>query len=214
MRNFHDLLRQNPTSLFILLGWCSISMASLTMQSMYWVLVARIEVPPKHQFTQDLHGATSQKTVFFITNIVYIQRTNDWEIWFSVRSCLCNASRFPQIGCYPKTDTPAVGLLPWSLWTGFVWQHFLQHWCSSSCCKFGVITSSLSTAYARERWGYQLSRKSYRICILHFIPLTLERMWWWLRNMKTILNMTCILVFNVLNTCSQLLSVWKNIKPG
>jgi hypothetical protein len=32
MRDFHDLLRQNPTSLFMLLGWSSISMASLTMR--------------------------------------------------------------------------------------------------------------------------------------------------------------------------------------
>jgi hypothetical protein len=33
MRGFHDLLRQNPTSLFMLLGWSSISMASLMMWS-------------------------------------------------------------------------------------------------------------------------------------------------------------------------------------
>jgi hypothetical protein len=44
MRGFHDLLRQKPISLFMLLGWCSISVASLTMRSMYWVLVARMEV--------------------------------------------------------------------------------------------------------------------------------------------------------------------------
>jgi hypothetical protein len=37
MRCFHDLLRQKPISLFILLGWSSISMASLTMRSMCWV---------------------------------------------------------------------------------------------------------------------------------------------------------------------------------
>jgi hypothetical protein len=43
-RGFHDLLRQKPISLFILLGWSSISMASLTMRSMYWILVARMEV--------------------------------------------------------------------------------------------------------------------------------------------------------------------------
>jgi hypothetical protein len=44
MSGFHDLLRQKHTSLFILFGWSSISMASLTMRSMYWVLVARTEV--------------------------------------------------------------------------------------------------------------------------------------------------------------------------
>jgi hypothetical protein len=43
-RGFHDLLRQKPTSLYLLLGWSSISIASLTMQSMYRVLLARIEV--------------------------------------------------------------------------------------------------------------------------------------------------------------------------
>jgi hypothetical protein len=44
MSGFHDLLRQKPTSLFILLQQSSISVASLTMQSMYWILVARMEV--------------------------------------------------------------------------------------------------------------------------------------------------------------------------
>jgi hypothetical protein len=43
MRGFHDLLRQKPISLLIFLGWSSISMASPTMRSMYWVLVARTE---------------------------------------------------------------------------------------------------------------------------------------------------------------------------
>jgi hypothetical protein len=28
-------------------------------------------VPPKHQFTQDLHGTTSQKTTFFKYNVDY-----------------------------------------------------------------------------------------------------------------------------------------------
>jgi hypothetical protein len=27
--------------------------------------LVRTDVPPKHRFTQDLHGATSQKTAFF-----------------------------------------------------------------------------------------------------------------------------------------------------
>jgi hypothetical protein len=36
-RGFHDLLRQKPSSLFILLGWSSI--ASLMMRSMYLGLV-------------------------------------------------------------------------------------------------------------------------------------------------------------------------------
>jgi hypothetical protein len=44
MSGFHDLLRQKPTILFILVRWSSILMASLTMWSMYWVLVARTEV--------------------------------------------------------------------------------------------------------------------------------------------------------------------------
>jgi hypothetical protein len=39
-----ERLRQKPTSLFILLGWSSISMASLTMRSMYRVVVARMDV--------------------------------------------------------------------------------------------------------------------------------------------------------------------------
>jgi hypothetical protein len=38
MSGFRDLLRQKPTSLFILLVWSSISMASLMMRYMYWVL--------------------------------------------------------------------------------------------------------------------------------------------------------------------------------
>jgi hypothetical protein len=33
MRGFHDLLRQNPASLFMLFRWSSISMASMMMQS-------------------------------------------------------------------------------------------------------------------------------------------------------------------------------------
>jgi hypothetical protein len=44
MSGFHELLRQKHNSLFILLEWSSISMASLTMRSMYLVLVARTEV--------------------------------------------------------------------------------------------------------------------------------------------------------------------------
>jgi hypothetical protein len=44
MSGFHDLLRQKPTSLFILLRWSSISMACLTMRSRYWVLVVRMEL--------------------------------------------------------------------------------------------------------------------------------------------------------------------------
>jgi hypothetical protein len=35
MRGLYDLLRQKPTSLFILLLWNLISMSSLTMRSMY-----------------------------------------------------------------------------------------------------------------------------------------------------------------------------------
>jgi hypothetical protein len=44
MRGLLDLLRQNQTSMFILFEWSPISMASLTMRSMYRVLVARMEV--------------------------------------------------------------------------------------------------------------------------------------------------------------------------
>jgi hypothetical protein len=64
-----DLLRQNPTSLFILLGWSSISMASLTMRSMYRVFMARTEVswnrmlcPESMQCsaTADLSGCSSR----------------------------------------------------------------------------------------------------------------------------------------------------------
>jgi hypothetical protein len=44
IRGFHDFLRQKPASLSILLGWNSILMASLTMQFMYQVLVAKMEV--------------------------------------------------------------------------------------------------------------------------------------------------------------------------
>jgi hypothetical protein len=44
MRGFHDLLGQKPTSLFILSGWSSIWMASLTMLSMCRVLVTRMEI--------------------------------------------------------------------------------------------------------------------------------------------------------------------------
>jgi hypothetical protein len=43
-RGFHDLLRQKPSSLFILLGWSSISIASLMMPSMYLGLVERMVV--------------------------------------------------------------------------------------------------------------------------------------------------------------------------
>jgi hypothetical protein len=44
MRGSHDLLKQKPTSLYLLLGWSSISMVSLTMLSIYRVLVGRMEV--------------------------------------------------------------------------------------------------------------------------------------------------------------------------
>jgi hypothetical protein len=44
IRGCHDLLGQKPPSLFILQGWSSISMASLTMPSMYLISVARIEL--------------------------------------------------------------------------------------------------------------------------------------------------------------------------
>jgi hypothetical protein len=44
MRGFHDLLRQKPASVLILLGWSLISMASITMRSMYRVLVVRMDV--------------------------------------------------------------------------------------------------------------------------------------------------------------------------
>jgi hypothetical protein len=44
MRGFHDLLRQKPFSLFILLGWSSILIASLMMRSMYLGLVERMVV--------------------------------------------------------------------------------------------------------------------------------------------------------------------------
>jgi hypothetical protein len=38
------LAETRPASLFILLGWSSISVASLTMQSMHQVLMVRMEV--------------------------------------------------------------------------------------------------------------------------------------------------------------------------
>jgi pimeloyl-ACP methyl ester carboxylesterase len=44
MRGFRDLLRQKTSSLFIVLGWSSISIASLMMQSMYLDLVERMVV--------------------------------------------------------------------------------------------------------------------------------------------------------------------------
>jgi hypothetical protein len=44
MRGFHDLLKQKPSSLFILLGWSSISIVSLIMRSMYLGLVERMVV--------------------------------------------------------------------------------------------------------------------------------------------------------------------------
>jgi hypothetical protein len=44
IRGFHDLLRQKPSSLFILYEWSSISMASLMMRSMYLVFVESMQV--------------------------------------------------------------------------------------------------------------------------------------------------------------------------
>jgi hypothetical protein len=32
------------------------------------------DIPPKRRFTQDIHGATSQKTAFFIISFVYFTR--------------------------------------------------------------------------------------------------------------------------------------------
>jgi hypothetical protein len=43
MRGFYNLLRQKPSSLFILLGWSSISIASLMEWSMYLAFVARMQ---------------------------------------------------------------------------------------------------------------------------------------------------------------------------
>jgi hypothetical protein len=43
-RGFHDLLRQEPSYLFILLGLSSISIASLMMRSMYLGVVERMVV--------------------------------------------------------------------------------------------------------------------------------------------------------------------------
>jgi hypothetical protein len=53
MRGLHDLLRQKPSSLFMLMGWSSISTASLMMRSMYLELVVRmavfcLDVPDRH----------------------------------------------------------------------------------------------------------------------------------------------------------------------
>jgi hypothetical protein len=42
VRGFHDLLKQKPSSLFILLGWSSISVTSLMMRSMCLSLVKAI----------------------------------------------------------------------------------------------------------------------------------------------------------------------------
>jgi hypothetical protein len=42
VRRFHDLLRQKPFSLFILLGWNSISIAPLMMRSTCLGLVERM----------------------------------------------------------------------------------------------------------------------------------------------------------------------------
>jgi hypothetical protein len=44
LRDFDDLLKQKSPSLFILYEWSSISVASLTVQSIYLVYVARMEV--------------------------------------------------------------------------------------------------------------------------------------------------------------------------
>jgi hypothetical protein len=41
MRGFHDLIKQKPSSLFITLGWSSISVSSLMMRSMHLGLVDR-----------------------------------------------------------------------------------------------------------------------------------------------------------------------------
>jgi hypothetical protein len=44
MRCFYDLLREKPFFLFIILGWSPISVASLTMRSMFLDLEERIVV--------------------------------------------------------------------------------------------------------------------------------------------------------------------------
>jgi hypothetical protein len=54
MRGFHDLLREKPSSLFMLLGWNSIYIASLMIWSIHLDFLARI--PPAR-----LHSITTQK---------------------------------------------------------------------------------------------------------------------------------------------------------
>jgi hypothetical protein len=44
MRGYHDLLRQKPSSMFVLLGWSSISVASLMVRSIYLGLMERLAV--------------------------------------------------------------------------------------------------------------------------------------------------------------------------
>jgi hypothetical protein len=38
-------------------------------------------VPPKRQFTQDLHGATSQKMAFFIVTAMETSNLTQFETW-------------------------------------------------------------------------------------------------------------------------------------
>jgi hypothetical protein len=46
-------------------------------------------IPPKRQFTQDLHGVTSQKTVFFIATTVKTSNPArwDWHYWIWTEKC-------------------------------------------------------------------------------------------------------------------------------
>jgi hypothetical protein len=83
MRSFHDLLRQKPSSLFILLGWSAISMASLTMWSLHRVLVASMEVwwnwmwcPESTPCSAmaDLSGCSSWKCHWCSFNLVSTER--------------------------------------------------------------------------------------------------------------------------------------------
>jgi hypothetical protein len=69
---FHDLLRQKPSSLFILYGWSSVSMASLMMRSMYLVFVESMEVLLNMVFLVDAVLSYSQLVRIFQTDVAFM----------------------------------------------------------------------------------------------------------------------------------------------
>jgi hypothetical protein len=97
-------------------------------------------VPPKHRFTQDLHSATTQKTVFFI--VTTVKTSNPTQCMWCFKICLFSRDSFVSKATGYRLDGQSS--IPGKGKRFFFIPHSIQTSCGSHPVSYTVGTKALS----------------------------------------------------------------------